>query len=321
MRVFKIMSKNARAFKTTAGISLQQFDFLIRDVEKTYQQAESERLARPDRKRQVGAGRRSFLHLWDRVLLTLMYYRTYLTQDGLTHLFGITRGSISTNIGKMSPIIRDSLPLPQKLHKQACEATTIEDLRELFPGMVSLTDASEQPILRPQQPEAEKEYFSGKAKMHTVKVQYTTSFDGLIIHKTVHFPGRDHDFKVYKMKHPTFPTGLPSRDGGAGDKSGRDHLRHYADTAYRGMANVVEGIDVRIPVVRKPGEDLTPDQREYNKAHSRIRIRVENAIRRIKIFRIAKEKYRNDRRKYDHINDVVCGVVNQTILLKRAGAL
>ena len=103
MRVFKIMSKNARAFRTTVGISLQQFDFLIRDVEKTYQQAESERLARPDRKRQVGAGRRFSLHLWDRVLLTLMYYRTYLTQDGLTHLFGITQGSISTNIGKMSP--------------------------------------------------------------------------------------------------------------------------------------------------------------------------------------------------------------------------
>ena len=66
------------------------------------------------------------------------------------------------------------------------------------------------------------------------------------------------------MKHPAFPTGLPSRDGDAGNESGRDHLRYYTDTAYRGMANVVEGMDTRIPVVRKPGEDLTPDQREYN---------------------------------------------------------
>ena len=258
------MSKKARAFKTTVGISLQQFDFLIRDVEKAYPQAESERLARSDRKRQVGAGRRFSLHVWDRVLLTLMYYRTYLTQDGMTHLFGITRGSISTNIGKMFTIIRDSLPLPQKLHKQACEATAVEDLRELFSGMVALLDASEQPVLRPQQPEAEKDLFPGKARMQAVKVQYTTSFDGLITHKTVHFPGRYHDFKAYKMKHPTFPTRLPSRDGDVGDKSGRDHLRHYGDTAYRRMANVVEGIDARIPVVRKPGEDLTPDQREYN---------------------------------------------------------
>ena len=49
---------------------------------------------------------------------------------------------------------------------------------------------------------------------------------------------------------------------------------------------------------------------------------VENAIRRTKIFRIAKEKYRNNRNKYGHnIHDIVCGVVNQTILLKRAGVL
>ena len=321
MRVFKIMSKNARAFKTTVGMSLQQFDFLIRDVEKAYQVAESKRLARSNRKRRVGAGRPFSLHLWDRVLLTLMYYRTYLTQDGMTHLFGITQGSVSTNISKMSPVIREILPIPQKIYRQAGKAATIEDLSELFPGMVALTDASEQPILQPQQSEAEKAHYSGKARTHTIKVQYTTSFDGLIIHKTAHSPGRDHDFKIYKMKHPTFPTGLPGRDGDATDKPGRDHLRHYGDTAYRGMDKAVEGIDARLSLTRKPGKDLTPDQREYNKAHSRIRIRVENAIRRIKIFRIAKEKYRNRRSKYDLIMDIVCGVVNQAILLKRAGSL
>lgn len=40
MHVFKMMSKNARAFKTTVGMSLQQFDFLIRDIEKTYYSAD-----------------------------------------------------------------------------------------------------------------------------------------------------------------------------------------------------------------------------------------------------------------------------------------
>ena len=67
MRVFKIMSKNARAFRTTVGTSLQQFDFLMRDVEKAYPEAEQKRLDRPGRKRGVGAGRPFALHLWDRV--------------------------------------------------------------------------------------------------------------------------------------------------------------------------------------------------------------------------------------------------------------
>ena len=69
MRVFKIMSKNARAFRTTIGMSLQQFNFLMRDVEKAYPEAERKRLEHPGRVRGVGAGRPFSLHPWDRVLL------------------------------------------------------------------------------------------------------------------------------------------------------------------------------------------------------------------------------------------------------------
>ncbi len=75
MRVFKIMSRNARAFRTTIGMSLQQFNFLMRDVEKAYPEAEGKRLEHPGRVRGVGAGRPFSLYPWDRVLLVLMYYR------------------------------------------------------------------------------------------------------------------------------------------------------------------------------------------------------------------------------------------------------
>ena len=87
------------------------------------------------------------------------------------------------------------------------------------------------------------------------------------------------------------------------------------------MRKAVPGLGSTTPIKRKPGKDLTPNQREYNRAHSRIRIRVENAIRRIKTFRIMKDRYRNRLGRYDRINDTVCGVVNQTILMKRAGTL
>lgn len=54
--------------------------------------------------------------------------------------------------------------------------------------------------------------------------------------------------------------------------------------------------------------------------HSRIRTHVGSATLRVtKIFRIAKERYRNRLGKYDRINDVFCGVLNRAILLKRAG--
>ena len=48
---------------------------------------------------------------------------------------------------------------------------------------------------------------------------------------------------------------------------------------------------------------------------------MHQGIRRVKVFRIMKEVYRNKLEWYDRINDIACGVVNQTILLKRDGTL
>ncbi len=263
MRVFKIMSKNARAFRTTVGMSLQQFDFLMRDVEKAYPEAEQKRLDRLGRKRGVGAGRPFALSLWDRVLLVLMYCRAYLIQDSMTHLFGISQGSISTNISKIVPTVWECLPVPRDVYEQAKKCSTIEELNEVFPGLVALTDASEQPIQRPKRSDMEKSHYSAKAKAktYTVKVQYTMSFDGLIVHKTTHSPGRRHDFKIYKMKHPTFSDSLPYGNKENQGKFCRDHLQHYGDTVYVAMGKAVPGLDYATPFKRMPGKDLTLEQR------------------------------------------------------------
>ena len=125
---------------------------------------------------------------------------------------------------------------------------------------------------------------------------------------------------IYKMKHPTFPGSLQHKDGKS-QKHDRDCPLRYGDTAYGVMGTVVPGLHYTTPFRRQPGKDMTPEQRAFNREHSRVRIRVENGIRRTKIFRIMKEQYGNRLRKYDRINDIVCGVVNQAILMKRAGTL
>ena len=47
---------------------------------------------------------------------------------------------------------------------------------------------------------------------------------------------------------------------------------------------------------------------------------MENAIRRVKTHRIMGDRYRNPLKKYDRINDIVCGFVNQRLLLMAAQA-
>ena len=137
--------------------------------------------------------------------------------------------------------------------------------------------------------------------------------NGLIVHNTRHSPGRVHDVKVYRMKHPTFPSGLPSRDGpdGKGEKA---MVRAYVDRGYPGAQKMYEGVEVLAPIRKKPGKKLTDAEKASNKAHSRIRVYVEHTIRKVKTWRIMGDRYRNPLKKYDRINDVVCGLVNQRLL-------
>ena len=82
--------------------------------------------------------------------------------------------------------------------------------------------------------------------------QYTVNTNGLIIHNTRHSPGRVQ-VRVYRMKHPTFPSGLPSRDGSDG-KKGKTKVRVLYGQGLPGGAEDV----------RRGGSDGT-DQAEARK--------------------------------------------------------
>ena len=102
--------------------------------------------------------------------------------------------------------------------------------------------------------------------------QYTVNVHGLIIHNTRHSPGRVHDFKVYKTKHPTFPMNLPSRDGSAREGK-RANLRSYGDRGYQGAQKADPDVEVVLPIRCKPGKKLSPEEREINRLQSRDMIR------------------------------------------------
>ena len=130
---------------------------------------------------------------------------------------------------------------------------------------------------------------------------------------------RVHDFKVYKMKHQTFPKNLPSQDGSTGEGK-RANLRTCGDRGHQGAQEVDPDVEVALPIRCKPGKKLSPEEREINRLQSRIRAYVENAIRRVKTHRIMGDRYRNPLKKYGRINDTVCGLINQRVLWRAAQA-
>ena len=226
------LSGNARRFKALMGMSLQEFDLLFAKVEKARPEAERERLSKRPRRRAIVAGRGFALDLRNRVLLLLFYYGTYATQDVAAEVFGVGQATASHPTDQIAPVVRQFIPIPARIHDSAKRASTLEEPEEILPELRCLIDASEQQVQRPKRKDIEKSHYSGKAGRHTAKVQYAVNTNGLIVHNSKRSPGRVHDVRVYRMKHPTLPSGLPSRDGsdGKGEKAG---VRVYTNPPLR----------------------------------------------------------------------------------------
>lgn len=289
--------RKPRHFQSFTGITPQQFDFLSKKVQLQYQATEEKRLSSRTRERKIGAGHPFKISLPDRILMLLMYYRMYTSYGLLGYLFDLDTANVYRDIRYMEPAVKRCIPIPARKYETAKKATTIQELEQYFPELKAIVDTSEQQIPRPKDRHKKKTHYSGKKKRHTVKNQYTVNLSGEIIHKPPHSPGRHHDYSLFKKKHPTLP----------------EQLQTLADLGYVGMENDFPEMNAVLPHKKKKRVDLTPQQKQYNHNHSRIRIVVEHTIARIKKFGIMREIFRNRLCRYDRISDIVCGLVNLKI--------
>ena len=92
------LRRSPKAFRQLTGITPLVFDKLLADLTPRYEQADARRKDRPGRQRKPGAGRKHALVLADRLLMLLMYYRTYATHAFLGFLFGLDDSAVGRNI-------------------------------------------------------------------------------------------------------------------------------------------------------------------------------------------------------------------------------
>ncbi|CAN5721079.1 hypothetical protein BH23THE1_BH23THE1_08330 [soil metagenome] len=288
-------------FKSFTGLSVKQFDDIFREIESRYDKYEIKRLSsrKERRERAVGAGRHFKLIVKDRVIMVLVYYRLYITYTLMEFLFGLDQSNVCRDIQKIEELIRQCLPIPQKLHNITKRLKTKEEMEEYFPGFMAFTDCTEQPIPRPKNWIRRKMYYSGKKKKHTVKNLYTANQKGLIVYKTRHNQmGKRHDYRIYKKNHPDLPNDVMSMYG----------------FGFLGVEKDFPEQRSSLPIKKEKGCELTLQEKEYNKNHSAKRIVIEHAICRIKKYRIMNDVFRNRLRKYNRISDIVSGLVNYRIM-------
>jgi hypothetical protein len=166
------LSRKPLLFKSLTGLSVKQFDDIFKKIESRYTKYEVRRLLssrKERRERTVGAGRHFNLLVKDRVIMVLAYYGLYITYTLMEFLFGLDQSNVCRDIQKIEVLIRQCLPIPQKLYNVTKRLKTKEEVEEHFPGFLAFTDYTEQPIPRPAKNKKKRRlYYSGKKKKHTL---------------------------------------------------------------------------------------------------------------------------------------------------------
>jgi hypothetical protein len=191
------LSKKPLLFKSFTGLKLQEFDNIYnKEILKRYERHELKRLSkRKGRKRDIGAGRPFKLNLENRFLMLLVYYRLYITYTLAGFLFDIDQSNICRDIQKIESLVRECVPIPQKLYNKTKRLKTPKEVEQYFPGLLAFIDSTEQQIPRPVDNNKRKMYYSGKKKKrYTVKNQIMVNNRGYILHKVAHKKGKRHDY-------------------------------------------------------------------------------------------------------------------------------
>lgn len=268
IRYIKI-KKKPTTFHRLFGVSVSQFEAMLNKVDPLWQKKVIGRYKRP--------GRDYKLDVADMLLMLLLYYRSYITQEFTGFLFGIDDSRVCRIIQKLEPLLAKVMALPNKkyLSKEEIESLII--------------DATEQPIERPKR--GQKPYYSGKKKRHTLKKEVRITRRGRIIHLSKCKPGSVHDFELHKTEPP-----IPK------------NTRAFADSGYQGLDKL--HAETELPYKATKTKPLDEEEKEYNQALSRIRVKVEHILGDIKTFRILGDRYRNKRKRYNIKFNIIAGIVN-----------
>ena len=131
---------------------MQEFDDIYnKEITKRYHKHEIKRLSkRKDRESEILV--QVDLSNWmlkDRFLMLLVYYRLYITYTLAGFLFDLDQSNICRDIQKIERLVRECLPIPQKIYNITKRLQTPDEVEQYFPGFLAFIDSTEQQIPRP----------------------------------------------------------------------------------------------------------------------------------------------------------------------------
>jgi DDE superfamily endonuclease len=319
MTLYRKLSRKPKQFLTVTGMNLHQFQALLPSFSQASEQQEQKRKAvvvktKARRQRAAGGGSRFTHELTDQMLMLLIYYRLYLTQEFLTLLFKHeNKSSVSRNISLMRPLFESVLPThsqargkilslaKREQQRRQKRISSIEQFKEAYPELTFIIDGVEQEKRKPKDKEKRKSDYSKKKSRHTRKQIVISTPSGIIVSQSESVGGRAHDFKAFKDDHSIQEVCRAF---------GEHRVELYADSGFQGLADLKLPLAARLIQRARRNHPLTRDEKKLNRLRSSTRIKVEHTLSRRKKYAIAASVYRNRDEDYDATMNVVSGLVN-----------
>jgi len=93
-----------------------------------------------------------------------------------------------------------------------------------------------------------------------------------------------------------------------GSKHDFQHLRLLADAGYQGLTGLHE--NSQTPFKKSKYHALTKREKQSNRSLARKRIEIEHIFRKLKVFRILSERYRNRRKRFALRFNLIAAIYN-----------
>jgi len=263
--------RGSASFQRLTGVSVTTFDQMLIQLSPRWNKLQA-RKCKSGRPWETGG-------LDDHLLIMLIYYRCYVTQEFIGFFYNVDKSAICRAIQRIEKLAKPLFGVKREPRVSRKEAEAL------------IIDCTEQAIHRPGDDVVQKRHYSGKKKRHTLKNEYIVTRKGRIASVSPSQPGSRHDLAIRR----------------AGGKLPRG-ARAYADSAYQGYDNEHKAID--FPYKKPKGGRLTDEEKEYNAGLSRFRVRVEHKIGQVKRFRIVSDPFRNPRRTHFTKASIIAGIVN-----------
>ncbi len=303
MITYRSLSRTPSAFKSLTGLSVSEFDALCREwIYADTRARATAPLTREDphpRQRAPGAGRKWDLDPPTRLLAALVWLRLYPTWHVLGFLFGVEESASRRSTRDVLVRLESLATFPLEQRSRRAPGKDLATLVEEYPVVEVIVDSHEQKTRRPKGWEAQKPFYSGKKKTHTLKNQAAVDVNGRVQAVSESVPGSTSDLAL--LERSDVVERLEPREAVGADKAYIGAERRFADHSFY------------VPVKKPPRRERTPEETSYNRALATARIVVEHLFARMMRFGSLAQVWRHRKSRHSGVFRVVAWLADRQL--------